>query len=276
MNYMSTVPYHASTPVKSEGILDIILGNGEGGPTLTSTLPGFGIQFDASHLGKSCTPVKIDDFLSDNLRGGIFGDGETPVMILRMCIKKPGSEYRVPADFAALKPLIQMAEDDFRKNSSKEVFVYMTIRFGNAASSDHTWHTDGFQSGKKQSLKVPEVNYVWADSEPTMFYDGEVDLADVDFSSVNVHTVINARVEADLASAEPVGKTLVADVCGVYAMNPFVIHRKPASVASGFRRFVRLTFCETEIQDDTCTANPHLPMPRYDNRDARWALKEET
>lgn len=274
MNYMQTVPYYATTQISGREALDFAPQRRDDRRSPTGDLPGFGVRFNADLLGTACSPVKVGMFDPSALRGEVFGEnGDRGVMILRMCVKRPGSGFRIPADFAPLLPLLTLAaEDHLRTEMSPDGFVYLTIRFGTAASSDHTWHTDGFQSGKKQNLKVPEVNYIWANSEPTLFYDGPVDLSDVDFGTTNVHSAIHARVEADLASASPQGRAFAAEVCGVYAMNPFVIHRKPAAVASGFRRFVRMTFCETEIQDDTCAANPLLPMPRYGNRDARWAL----
>ena len=147
-------------------------------------------------------------------------------------------------------------------------FCYLTIRCGELPSSDTTWHVDGFQAGLRQALKRAETNYVWADRQGTEFFEGRLDWAGIDPQRHNVHEHMEAQIAKQTRRA-----SFKAAPGQVLAMTPYMPHRKPLRATQGFRRFVRVTFSEAEIQDDTCATNPALAMPRYDNTDVRWRLE---
>ena len=264
MSYMAQVPYYATVPALSNQCFDLSMAPVVPQRLLADTLPGFGQRFDMGFLEQPRFPVRVAPW-----RWPEQGLAEE-VYVLRLPIKRPGGRFFIPETLRALEGLVTLCEATHRANDPfhADKFCYLTVRCGDRPTSDTTWHVDGFQAGIRQGLKTAEVNYIWADKAPTEFFEGDLDLKGVDPTQHNVHVHMDAQINARPAP----GKILRVEPNTVYAMNPYMPHRKPAS--QGFRRFVRITFCETEIQDDTCSANPGLPMPRYHNTDVRWLLQE--
>ncbi len=265
MSYMNQVPYYATVPVLDSHCFDLPQVPVAPQRLLANALPGFGQRFDIAFLDQPRFPVEIAPWSwpAEGLPEDVY--------VLRLPIKRPGGRFAIPQALQALEGLLALCEATHRANDPfhADKFCYLTVRCGNRITSDTTWHVDGFQAGIRQDLKSAEVNYIWADKDPTEFFEGDLDWEGVDPTKHNVHVHMDAQINAQPSP----GRTMRVEPNTVYAMNPYMPHRKPAS--EGFRRFVRITFCQTEIQDDTCSINPGLPMPRYNNTDVRWNLEEK-
>ena len=264
MNYMASVPYYQTLPTLSEqafGLPNVPVASSS---VLAEHLLGFDETFDLKFLEEARLPVAVSEWkwpIHAHLKGEVY--------VLRLPIKRPGECFAIPLELYDLRGLLILCDTVQRANDPhyEQKYCYLTVRCGERATTDTTWHVDGFQAGVRQQLKRPEVNYVWADQAPTEFFEGRLCMHEVDPTRDNVHSHLDRQIQAHQE-----GNVVRGQAEGVYAMNPYMPHRKPPH--QGFRRFVRVTFCETEIRDDTCASNPCLPMPTYDNRDVRWQLKE--
>lgn len=262
MNYMTTVPYYQTVPEMSAEHFDLAMPHVPYDYSLATHLSGFKQKFDMAYLQHARFPLAVADWAEP------AGSLDSEMYVLRLPVRVPGGRFHVPVTLRPIEGLLNLCESHFRANTndSDQMFCYVTIRCGERVTTDTTWHVDGFQAGLRQTLKVPEVNYLWADSCPTEFFEGSIDLTGLDPTIHNVHTHLHHQIERGG------GKRMTISPGCVYAMNPYMPHRKPST--QGFRRFVRVTFSAAEIQDDTCSYNPALPMPRYDNEDVRWRLKD--
>jgi hypothetical protein len=131
-------------------------------------------------------------------------------------------------------------------------FWYLTIRSTKVDSRAENWHTDGFSM---RFPHIPEQNYVWASTAPTEFCIDKVDFpTNFDGRIHNIHTYIQTQIKDR--------KIITADANTIYAIDPYVIHRKPPVVNEN-RVFIRLSNTPIEIEDDNFTANPDIPKKIY-------------
>jgi hypothetical protein len=181
--------------------------------------------------------------------------------VLRMLIRKPFQDFKVPSELGWLMPLI-WAANEYQKNVVQVIhpYCYLTVRSGLVESvTDDEWHTDGFSMG---ITHLPEQNYGWSNIHPTEFVNKAIKLPS-DFSPFkhNLHQYIQ-----DTLVKEPVPIN-VGYSNTLYCFDPYVIHRRPQVPAGVKRAFVRISFTPIEICDDGNTQNPLLPVMPY-NRDA--------
>lgn len=171
--------------------------------------------------------------------------------ILRMLIKKPFTEYRLPESLSWCKKLIDKAE----KHQHKELginhpFCYLTIRNGMVNSvTDDEWHVDGF------SMKIthlPEHNYVWVNKHPTEYVVKGIEFPhDFDPLKHNIHKYISSQINEN-DEIKTIGTKLL------WCMDPYIIHRRPPGIEGISRCFVRISFTPIEIFDKNNTENPLL------------------
>lgn len=186
-------------------------------------------------------------------------------MILRMMVKRPGMEYRIPDFLSWLAPLISRLEGVQRVNNIPTEFVYITVRHGVVSSiTDDLWHVDGFSM---RTPHRPEQNYIWTDSQPTEVLNQKIILpSDFDPMRHNIHNYFQ-----DVAKDENI-ETLQART--LYGIDPYVIHRRPQGTQGTWRTFFRISFIPIEIEDDTCMVNPLiLKNKAYGRGDIRHRLE---
>lgn len=174
--------------------------------------------------------------------------------ILRMLVKQPHHELRLPSELEWLRKMIKVAQ--FNQEQAigiRQPYLYITVRHGLVTSeTDDLWHVDGFST---KITHLPEQNYVWVDHTPTECAEVPMTFpSDFDPMIHNVHLFIQRRV------SEP---TMVLERKTVYCMDPYVIHRRPKLKANVMRTFVRLSYTPIMIPDDNHTQNPLLPMPIF-------------
>lgn len=181
---------------------------------------------------------------------------------LDMPIKFPSSEFRVPAEFAQLRWLIQRVADielQLNPRHYDEYYCYMTVDQGpvrpGTLQREAPCHVDGFQ-GARWSPKV-RINHTYTvtDCLPTAYYVQPFDLSALDEARHNFFWEMNRQV-AQTRSAHawhpaPWELTL---------MDAYTVHRGAEAPAETHRTWIRLSF-EVRIFDRL--GNAHNPMFRY-------------
>ncbi len=196
---------------------------------------------------------------------------EDPVFALRLLIKQPGSSFVVPN---TLKFLEEFIRDCSAYQAQffpvfEERFVYITVRSGPMMpNKEDVFHVDGFQ-GISVPRHIPEQNYLWASSHPTLFSLQPYFVENLDPGKHNVHDYFDKATDRRMVY-EGLSK-------GIYLIDPMHVHaRRPLNVGT-VRTVVRLTYSPVEIRDDTNTPNPELPRGPYNRNDPRnhlWGYAE--
>lgn len=185
--------------------------------------------------------------------------------ILRMMVRSDESpEFFIPDELKWLKDEILCADSFQKKNNLDNQFVYITVRHGVVTSkTDDEWHVDGFSM---RVPHVPEQNYICSIGTPTEYLDQGFDIpADFDPNIHNLHHLLQ-----DMADETKI-KSLTSDE--IYMIDPYCVHRRPKVEEGTFRSFYRISFIPIEIEDDSCTQNPLLPVKNYNRTDVRKSLK---
>lgn len=195
-----------------------------------------------------------------------------PVYALRLLLKQPGSEFVVPKSLLFL--------DEFIRNSSAyqaqffpnfdERFVYITVRSGPMISNrEDMFHADGYQ-GTAIARHIPEQNYLWANSYPTLFSLQPYFVENLDAGKHNIHEYFDAATDR---------KNLYEGLeGGIYLIDPMHVHARRAIPEGTIRSVARITYSPVEFRDDTSTVNPELPRGPYNRDDPRnhlWHYAEQ-
>lgn len=189
------------------------------------------------------------------------------VYALRLLISGPGSgDYVIPARVAFLKEYISSCaayQAQFFPDYLGR-FVYLTVRSGEVLSNrDDEFHVDGFQ-GISIPRHIPEQNYLWVSSHPTLFSLQPYFVEQLDPAKHNFHSYFEAHTGK---------RNLYKGVeKGVYIVDPYHVHARPKLPEGVKRTAIRLTFSPVEIRDDSNTVNPWLPRGPYNRDDIRNTL----
>lgn len=195
---------------------------------------------------------------------------EEPVYALRLLIRLPGSDFCVPERLRFLDGFIRRmsAYQAAYFPAYEDRFVYATVRSGPVRTSrDDEFHGDGFQ-GISVPRHIPEQNYLWACSHPTLFSLQPYFIEHLDPAVHNIHTRLHR--DTDMRNV------YVGQEKGVYLIDPYHVHARQKLAAGLSRCVVRLTFSPVEIRDDSNTVNPLLPRGPYNRKDIRDALVDCT
>jgi len=192
---------------------------------------------------------------------------ERPQMVLRMMVRSPSSDgLQIPPELEWLRKTIEYCNGIQTVNNVHNPYVYVTVRSGPVVSrTDDLWHVDGF------SMRVPhppEQNYIWCNCFGTEVLNQEIRLpSDFDPMRHNIHRYFQAQ--ADERNTE------VLNPGTLYAIDPYVIHRRPSLSTEVWRTFFRISFVPIEIEDDTYTINPLIPrLKPYGREDIRLRLED--
>jgi hypothetical protein len=185
--------------------------------------------------------------------------------ILRMPIQTPGTPLAVPGELNWLFPAIRQCIDFQSRVFGLHPYIYATSRCGEVRSTtDDEWHVNGFSV---QIPHVPEQNYFWCDARPTQVLDQTFDLP-TDFSGLRHNISHYFQDHADE------NRTRDLEVNRIYAIDPYIVHRRPVVPVGTRRSFFRLTFVPIPIRVDAdSTPNPLLPMQRFGLPDVRKSLE---
>lgn len=189
------------------------------------------------------------------------------IYALRLLISGPGSgDYVIPDRLAFLKDYISSCaayQAQFFPDYLGR-FVYLTVRSGEVLTNrDDEFHVDGFQ-GISIPRHIPEQNYLWVSSHPTLFSLQPYFVEQLDPAKHNFHSYFEAHTDK---------RNLYSGVeKGVYIVDPYHVHARPKLPEGMKRTAIRLTFSPVEIRDDSNTVNPWLPRGPYNRNDVRNTL----
>ena len=183
--------------------------------------------------------------------------------ILDMPIKFPGSEFRLPAELAQLRWLVQRVADlelAVNPRHYDEFYCYLTVDQGpvrgGVLQREAPCHVDGFQGARWRPKVRINHTYTVTDCLPTAYYVQPFDLGGLDEARHNFFWEMNNLVaktgSAHAWHAAPWELTL---------MDAYTVHRGAAAEVDSYRTWVRLSF-EVRIFDRL--GNAHNPMFRYD------------
>jgi hypothetical protein len=182
---------------------------------------------------------------------------------LDMPIKFPGSEFRLPREFAQLAPLLQRVADcEAAINSAcyDEYYCYLTVDQGEVTAGklqrEAPCHVDGFQGARWNPKVRNNHTYTISDRLPTVYYVQPFHLEMLDESRHNFFWEMNRQVAQTNSQhawvPQPFELTL---------MDCYTVHRGAEAPEPMFRTFLRMSF-EVRIFDRL--GNAHNPLFRYD------------
>lgn len=186
------------------------------------------------------------------------------INVLRMPLKFPNTDYRVPSELNGLMPLITRAAEyeSFINPRHNDCFCHITFdKSFIQADQFHRFpgfHGDGVQ-GVKITPKVPvEHSYIFATNPSTEFCLQPFFLTHLDESKHNFF------LEFDKQAKE-------CNVYGslsnhLYLIDPYMVHRTPKILVPTKRVFGRITYAFTELQHPKNTVNPMFQGQEYDKR----------
>lgn len=181
---------------------------------------------------------------------------------LDLPIKFPGSNFRLPGEFAHLAPLIQRVanyEAAVNPDCYDEYYCYLTVDQGEVKPGklqrEAPCHVDGFQGARWRPKVRGNHTYTVSDKLPTVYYVQPFMLEHLDEAVHDFFYEMNAQV-ADTNSAhawrpEPGELTL---------MDCYTVHRGDEAETTVFRTFIRISF-EVRIFDRQ--GNAHNPLFAY-------------
>lgn len=183
---------------------------------------------------------------------------------LRMPLKFPRTEYRVPGQLSGLMPLIKrVAEyEAFINPCHDDCFAHITYDVSDVPAGQYHrypgFHGDGVQGTKITPKVKVEHSYILTTSPPTEFCLQPFFLKHLDEAKHNFF------LEFDRQAKE-------CNVFGsldshLYLIDPYMVHRTPKITVPTNRVFVRITYAFTELQHPKNTINPMFQGQEYNKR----------
>jgi len=181
---------------------------------------------------------------------------------LDMPIKFPGSDFRVPAEFDQLRPVIARVanfEAAINPDCFDEYYAYLTVDQGEVKPGtlqrEAPCHVDGFQGARWRPKVRINHSYVAGDVLPTSYYLQPFDFTGLDEARHNFFWEMNRQValtgSAHAWQPEPFELNLI---------DAYTVHRGTAADQPTRRTWMRLSF---EVRKFDRLGNAHNPMFRY-------------
>ena len=229
-------------------------------PTDSPILQRLGTTWDLENFKTPRRPVQLG-IVPEEERARIAGPGMPRTLDLP--IKFPGSDFRVPQEFAQLRWLIQRVADleaAINPRCYDEYYCYMTVDQGTVRAGslqrEAPCHVDGFQGARWDPPVRINHTFTVSDVLPTAYYVQPFDLDALDVARHNAFWEMNRQVAATRSAHEwhaaPWELTL---------MDAYTVHRGAEAEVDTPRVWVRLSF-EVRIFDRL--GNAHNPLFRYD------------
>tara|TARA_R110000782_G_scaffold241474_1_gene327935 strand:- start:77 stop:676 length:600 start_codon:yes stop_codon:yes gene_type:complete len=159
-----------------------------------------------------------------------IGEFVTPccelMYVLYMPVRLAGQHgVTIPKSLQGYSDLVKMAIDN-EGLSADGKYVYLTVKRlwvdNNCVGGRHGWHTDGFGTD--------DINYVWADTQPTEFCNQQFNLSDDHEKAIHQMT--------KQAMQENIVKHPELDVIRIDSSH---VHRCPENVKPCYRTFARVS-----------------------------------
>ena len=201
-------------------------------PLSSPIIDSIGQDFSVDKFSVARTPVSL----------GIFdlSDFQTEISVSDMAIKMPGTEYRVPYEFAALRGILAACarvEENINPEAD-DYFAYLTVQHSPVtkgfAKRGEGAHSDSIQGPRIQPKVPAEHGYVIADRDPTRFYTHPFDLTDLDPNIDWLGTAIKEQADESRSMRLKIGELALFDA--------YTIHSGVPSSSDGSRTFMRLLY----------------------------------
>lgn len=193
------------------------------------------------------------------------------VNVLRMPIKFPGTDYKIPNELSFLLPLIERVADyeSFINRDHEKVFAHITFDKSSVKRGEFHrfpgFHGDGFQGVKLTPKIMVEHSYIITTDPPTEFCLQPFFLNHLDDAKHNMFLEFDKQ-----ANKHNLYGTIPNHL---YLIDPYMVHRTPVITKSVERIFVRITFTFSELDHPKNTMNPMFPPYQYKDRiDIRQGL----
>ncbi len=192
--------------------------------------------------------------------------------VLRMPIKYPMTQYKIPIELAAYWDLIKrVAEYESGFNiRHEEMFVHITIdRSHVKANTSHRYpgfHGDGVQGTKfSQDQYLPiEHSYIMTSEPPTEFCIQPFFLNHLNDARNNIFHEFEVQArESNIYGTIP---------WHLYLIDPYMVHRTPTITKDTDRLFVRITYTYSELMNPHNTKSPLFP--EHQNYDKRHDIRK--
>lgn len=214
-------------------------------------------------------PFNLSNFLSPRLpidmgKMDVSSMVNNGINVLRMPLKFPGTNYRIPKQLEAVFPLIKrVAEyESFINKKHDKCFCHITFDASVVQTDEYHrfpgFHGDGIQGTKLTPKVTIEHSYILATSPPTEFCLQPFFLKHLDESKHNYFLEFDRQ-----ARESNIYKTLPDHL---YLIDPYMVHRTPKINKAVHRLFVRITYAFTELQHPKNTVNPLFEGQQYEKR----------
>lgn len=158
------------------------------------------------------------------------------------------SSQAVPKNLKCYEQLVQYAVYNELLRGYNYPYIYLTVKRVYGTGNREGWHCDGFGTD--------DVNYIWYDSHPTEFFDGEMTLP-------HNHTDSIEFMENNIG--DPDDKVMYP--CNtLIRMTQSSIHRVNPEVFTGLRTFVKISFSDSKYN---LKGNAHNYLVDYE-----WEMHE--
>lgn len=170
------------------------------------------------------------------------------IQYLPIKISMQKSHHAIPDNLKCYEWLVQNAVYSELLRGNNRRYIYLTVKRVYGTGNREGWHCDGFGTD--------DVNYIWYDSHPTEFFNGEMILPHNHTDSMGA--MEEAIKEADVMLQYPCN-TLIR-------MTQSSIHRVNPEVFTGLRTFVKISFSDSKYN---LKGNAHNYLLDYE-----WEMHE--
>ncbi len=186
------------------------------------------------------------------------------VNVLRLPLKFPGTDYRIPRQIKKLESFIRrVAEyEAFINPKHNECFSHITYDLSDVSAGEYHrypgFHGDGIQGSKLTPKVTIEHSYIFVTEPPTEFCLQPFFLKHLDEAKHNYFLEFDRQAkEVNLYGSIP---------NHLYLIDPYMVHRTPKITKKTKRLFVRITYAFTELQHPKNTVNPLFSGQQYEKR----------
>jgi hypothetical protein len=191
-------------------------------------------------------------------------DSVLPINVLRMPLKFPNTDYRIPKELALIESLIRRVSEyeAFINPNHKDYFCHITYDFSivkkNMFHRFPGFHGDGIQGTKITPKVNAEHSYILTTNPGTEFCLQPFFLKHLDEAKHNYFLEFDKQ-----ARENNIYRSLSNHL---YLIDPYMVHRTPKIDADISRLFIRITFAATELQHPKNTINPLFSGQQYEKR----------
>lgn len=185
-------------------------------------------------------PVDIGEVVVDN-------EGAEMCFVQYLPIRIPlqKSMYAIPKNLKWVEPIVKLSLfSEYIRERIVHSYVYLTVKRVYGSGNREGWHCDGFGTD--------DVNYIWYDSHPTEFYQG------------NLLELRHDHKDSMLQMSELLCKTnkiITYPVNHLIRMNQSSIHRVNQHPCTNLRTFVKISFSNERYN---LKGNAHNHLLNYD------------